>query len=126
MATQRFWYTNNKKIGIVEKDGTTVTVDNVTSSYKSISAAKTLNLFTISIDDDLGSVLGDEGYPLIPQQFHEAIVFKAISYGYLDPRNMEMTAAANFTQLYDQGVKRAKKYVRSQNITSGRVIPQDF
>jgi hypothetical protein len=126
MAKERFWYTANKKIGIVEKDGTTVTVDDVTSSYKSISEAKTLRLFVISMDDDLGSTLSDDSFSLIPGQFHEAIVFKAIAYGYLDPRNMEMNNAANFNQMYDQGVKKAKNYVRSQNITTGQIIPQDF
>ncbi len=123
---ERFWYTENKKIGVVEKDGTTTTTDGVISQYKSISEAKTLRLFAISVDTDLTDVLGDAAFTNIPSQFHEAIVFKAIAYGYLDPRNMEMNNAANFTQMYDQGVKRAKKYVRSQNITTGQITPHEF
>lgn len=126
VSKERFWYTENKKIGVVEKDGTTTTTDGVVSSYKSISEAKTLRLFTISMDADLSAALGDAAFANIPEQFHEAIVFKAIAYGYLDPRNMEMNNSANFTQMYDQGVKRAKKYVRSQNITSGQITPQEF
>ena len=126
MATERFWYTRNKQIGIVETDGANVTKNGVTTPYKSVSEAKELRLYTISLDSDLGSVLATEGYSLIPGQYHEAILFKAIAYGYLDPRNLEMNAASSFTQLYGEGVKRAKKYVKSQNITTGHIIPAEF
>jgi hypothetical protein len=126
MAKERFWYTRNKQVGIVEKDGTNVTKNGVTTPYKSVSEAKELRLYTISVDDDLGSTLIDDCYPLIPAQYHETILFKAISYGYLDPRNLDVNAAGSFTQLYSEGVKRAKKYVKSQNITTGHIVPAEF
>lgn len=126
MAIERFWYTRNKQIGIVEKNGTDVTKNGVTTPFKSVSEAKELRLYTISMDDDLGDVLFDASYPLIPAQYHETMVFKAISYGYLDPRHLDVSAANAFSQLYSEGVKRAKKYVKSQNITTGHIVPAEF
>tara|TARA_R110000765_G_scaffold408165_2_gene505773 strand:+ start:586 stop:975 length:390 start_codon:yes stop_codon:yes gene_type:complete len=122
---QRAWYVRNNHIGIIENNGTPLTVDGITSDYTSISAGKTLRVYAISLDTDISPTLA-AGYTGIPNQFHEGILFKAIAYGYMDPRNLNMQMASSFSQLYQESVKRAKKYARSQRITTGSIKSQEF
>ena len=49
-----------------------------------------------------------------------------ISMGYLDPRNLNMENSKIFGMGYDDGLKKAKKFARSNYISTGRVAPQDF
>jgi hypothetical protein len=65
-------------------------------------------------------------YSNIPSRFHETLVSKVIAQGYKDPRNMELNNAQYFENEYALGVKKAKKFVRSNYQRSGFIRPQDF
>ena len=64
--------------------------------------------------------------PEIPEQFHSALVDKAISIGYKDPRNINIELATFFEQEYQQVEKKAKKYARMHHQTAGYIRPVDF
>ena len=125
---ERFWFidthTAGEKLAIVEKG--TVTVDGVTSNYQTISEAKSIKIRGVFADDDLvvGTLTGS--YSNIPSRFHEYIVSKVISFGYKDPRNLNINNADYFTLEYTRGVRKAKKFTRSNYIKTGRIVAQDF
>jgi hypothetical protein len=124
---QRAWYIDRLlRIGIVEKATNAVTKDGYTSDWQSISEAKDLRVYAISRDadlerDDLGST-----WAQIPSQFHEYIVNRVIANGYKDPRHMDFDVAQYFDNQYEKGVKKAKKFARSNYQTTGMIRAQDF
>ena len=124
---QRAWYIDRLlRIGIVEKATNAVTKDGYTSDWQSISEAKDLRVYAISRDadlerDDLGST-----WAQIPSQFHEYIVNRVIANGYKDPRHMDFDVAQYFDNQYEKGVKKAKKFARSNYQTVGAIKAQDF
>ena len=129
MATkkQRAWYVDKlKRIGIVEKATNTVTRDGFTSDWASITEAKDVRIYAISQDEDLSNNTMGGTFNEIPEQFHETILFKVISAGYKDPRNLQIDMAQYFDQEYSLGVKEAKKFSRSNYGTTGHIRPQEF
>tara|TARA_R100001594_G_scaffold13276_4_gene28735 strand:- start:2216 stop:2605 length:390 start_codon:yes stop_codon:yes gene_type:complete len=124
---QRAWYIDKLlKIGIVEKAVNAVTKDGQTSDWDSISEAKDLRIYAISRDADLVKDEMNSTWTQIPEQFHEVIVNKVIAQGYKDPRHMELNTAQYFDQEYAIGIKRAKKYSRSNYQSTGFIKQQDF
>jgi len=129
---ERFWYVDNNRLAIVEKNGTT-TVDGANTVYKSVTEAKPLSLHTISKADHFAA--GDNANydsttqgPLgdIPIQFHEALVYKVIAMGYKTPPSLNIELAQYFDMEYERVVKQAKKYARSAFIQTGVIAPVDF
>tara|TARA_R110002012_G_scaffold208323_3_gene378388 strand:- start:142 stop:555 length:414 start_codon:yes stop_codon:yes gene_type:complete len=137
MATnpQRFYFINNNRLAIVEKNGTT-TVDGASTVYKSITEAKPLKISAISKADHFstGTSTDSDEYasstagPLgdIPTQFHEALVYKIISMGYKTPPNMQLEVSQFFDMEYLKAVKEAKKYARRNFTQTGMIVPQEF
>ena len=124
---QRAWYVDKlKRIGIVEKGTNTVTKDGYSTNWVSITQAKDLRVYAISLDEDLAINTLTGTYSEIPEQFHEVILYKAIAMGYKDPRNMDINNAQYFDQEYMLGLKEAKKFSRSNYQTTGRINQQDF
>ena len=129
---ERFWYINNNRLAIVEKNGTT-TVDGASTVYKSVTENKPLKLHTISKADHFEAA-GDSDYdsstqgPLgdIPIQFHEALVYKVIAMGYKTPPSLNIELAQYFDMEYERTVKQAKKYARSAFIQTGVIAPVDY
>jgi|TARA_Y100001973_G_scaffold59047_1_gene86899 hypothetical protein len=117
---------DSEKIALLEKG--TVTRNGWTSDYKTIQLTGTNNISIkgIWLDDDLvaGTLTGT--YSNIPLRFHEAIVNKVISIGYKDPRNLNINNAQFFDLEFTKGMKKAKKFARSNYATLGRVVPNDF
>ena len=128
--TERFWYIDNStkrpRMGIVEKATNATTKDGYTSQFKSISAAKDITIYAIARDFDLIINSLAASWSQIPEQFHEVMVNKVIAAGYKDPRNMEINAAQYFDIEYEKGLKKAKKFSRSNFSTTGRISPVDF
>ena len=75
-------------------------------------------------DIDLTGVTSS--YNEINSRYHNVIVDKVIAMGYRDPRNQNLQNAEYFENLYQKGLKRAKKYSKSSNLSTGRIVPQDF
>ena len=128
--TERFWYIDNStlrpRMGIVEKSTNATTKNGYTSQFKSISAAKDITIYAIARDFDLIINSLAASWSQIPEQFHEAIVYKVIAMGYRDPRNMDLMTSKFFSEEYEIGIKKAKTFARSNFVTSGRVSPVDF
>jgi len=125
---QRYYFidthTTLEKLAIVE-DGTT-TIDGVTSNYQSISEAKSMTIRGSFLDDDLANNAMTGSYANIPSRFHQHIVSKVIAIGYKDPRHLELQTAQYFDNEFELGIKRAKKFTRSNYQRTGRIVPQDF
>jgi len=134
--TNRYYYIRNGKIGIVEDaDGSQPTVNGVTSNYQTVqTSGLTIELDTKSVDTELdgttvpvgGTDYLDQTFENIPARYHEAIVYMAIAYLYERPPGIDPNNAGYFGAKYQAIAKKAKKWSRSQYITSGVIRPQDY
>ena len=132
---ERFYYVDNNRLAIIEKNGTT-TVDNASTQYKTITEAKPIRINTICKADhfNTGASIVEADFesttagPLghIPTQFHEALVYKVIAMGYKTPPAMDINTAQYFDMEYEKVVKEGKKFARSNYIHTGMIAPQDF
>ena len=140
---KRFWFTERGKIAFVES-GSSTTVDGVTTTILSLSEAKTVRVKAIANavhfttqetpgdDSEDGLMVAEYDDPTkgplgeIPNQFHEALVYKVIANGYREPRNLEIQLAQYFDLEYNNIVKNAKKFSRSNYQTTGTIVPQDY
>ena len=132
---ERFYFVDNDRLAIVEKNGTT-TVDGASTVYKTISEAKSIRMNTIAkashFNTGSGFTTGDVTsatagpLPHIPVQFHEALVYRAIAMGYKSPPNMDLNSSQFFDAEYAGIIKQAKKFARSNYIQTGMIAPQDF
>jgi len=61
----------------------------------------------------------------IPEQYHEAIVQKAVAWGYEIPPNQELQTAMYFHKMYEQTVKRAKKWKKTGRTGGWGKIAED-
>tara|TARA_R100000734_G_C3318672_1_gene113106 strand:- start:3338 stop:3727 length:390 start_codon:yes stop_codon:yes gene_type:complete len=121
------WYIDKLgKMGFVEKGTNAVTRNGYTTDWTSISSVKPVRLYAVSRDVDLSINNLTGTWSQIPIQFHEAIVYKVISMGYKDPRNMELENAQYFDMEYQKGVKEGKKFSKSNYTDIGSISPQDF
>jgi hypothetical protein len=132
---ERFYFVDNDRLAIVEKNGLTTT-DGASTVFKTISEAKPVRINSIckATHFNTGTNVVSTDYtntstgPLgdIPTQFHEALVFKIIAMGYKTPPNMQIELAQYFDMEYEKIVKNAKKYARSSFIQTGMISPVDF
>jgi hypothetical protein len=131
----RFYFVDNDRLALVEKNGTTTT-DGASTVYKSISEAKSIRINTICkadhfntganivASDAISPTAGPLGH--IPTQFHEALVFKVLAMGYKTPPAMDVNIAQYFDMEYEKIIKQAKKFARSNYIQTGMIVPQEF
>ena len=132
---ERFYFVDNDRLALVEKNGTT-TVDGASTSYNTISEAKPLRMNVISRADHFvtGANINEIDWssatagPLgqIPTQFHEALVYRVIAMGYKTPPTLDLSAAQYFDGEYEKVIKQAKKFSRSSYQSLGMIVPQDF
>ncbi len=119
-------HTAGEKLAIVEKGS--VTRNGWSSDYKTVQLSGTNNIKIRGtwLEDDLvaGTLTGS--YSNIPARFHEHIVSKVISMGYKDIRNLNINNADYFDLEYTKGVRKAKKFTRSNYGKTGRIVPVDF
>ena len=131
-SNERYWYPiddNGIRLGLVEKSTNTITRDDKTSNFQSISeTGLQIRLHCISRGTHLtaGSSSGNTYTPEIPSMFHEALVYKAIASGYKDMRNQKLDVAQYFDNEYQLAIKKAKKKARSGSITTGFIAPQSY
>ena len=140
---KRLWFTERGRIAFVEEATSSTVVDGVTTSIISISEAKSVRIKGIfnalhfltqepAGDDPEFTMAGEYDDPLagpleeIPNHFHEALVTKVIASGYKDPRHLEIQLAQYFDLEYNNMVKTAKKYARSNYLSTGTIVPQEF
>ena len=123
-STDWYWYISNNRIGIVEKIGTGIIVDNKVSNYQSISTVKEVRLYTISQATDFNTSLTQESD--LPIQFREGLANRVIADGYLRPENMNPELHGIFTQKYEIMIKEGRKYARSNFQQSTNIIGTDY
>ena len=129
MATsrKRLWYVDKLgKIGIIEESINAVTKNGVTSDWTSVTEAKPLRIYAVSLAEDISMNTLDGSFSEIPAQFHEAILYKVIANLYRDVRNKQFDSAQYFDTEYLEGVKRARKFSKSNYTSTGFIKPQDF
>ena len=129
MATKynRYWYIDSNRLGIVEKTSSLQETDGWQSEFKSITEAKDIRIYAISKSTDVTVAdLTSNIFVDIPEQFHEALVYKTIATLYKDPRNMDLQISQVFEADYELKVREAKKYARSRYVTTGTIKQQDF
>ena len=132
MATKKEYFyfidthSGGEKIAIVEKG--TVTKNGYTSNYKTVQTTGTniLKVRGVFTDTDLAVGALTTTYDNIPARFHDVLVAAVISTGYMDPRNDNLEKADFYSKLYLGGIKGALKFARSNYISTGRIVPQDF
>tara|TARA_R100001443_G_scaffold26566_1_gene39839 strand:+ start:8372 stop:9118 length:747 start_codon:yes stop_codon:yes gene_type:complete len=131
-STERYWYPiddSGVRLGLVEKSIRNTTRDDVTTDFQSISTAGLqIRAHYISRGTHLAanSSSGSTYIPEIPSMYHEALTYKAIAQGYKDPRNQRVDVAQYFDNEYEIAVKKAKKRARSNNITTGHLVPHNY
>ena len=119
------YYLNMGSLGLVEKgtDGQWGSVSTTDKNLKIFCSKKAQHMVPGTLDSSYTSQYQYE----IPEQFHEALVYKAISMGYKDPRNINIELAAFFEKEFQESVKQAKRYARSNNVFGGGYIkPVDY
>ena len=131
-SNNRYYYTDNNRLAIVEKTTNSITRDNKTSNYQSCSVAGTKNIrvyvvalalpFTEANLDTSASGPADE----IPIQFHETVVYKAISDLYKTPPTLNADLSIFFENEYFKGLKNAKKYSKTHKQRGGVIVPHEF
>ena len=126
-SDDRYWYTDSGRLGIVEKATASVSRDGRASNYQSISEVKEIRIFSISQATDFTTDLTEVSE--LPTQFHDALVYKIISDGYLKAGLEQFSPQASqiFDAKYMVLVKDGKKHARSQYISGSTiVVPTDF
>jgi hypothetical protein len=125
-ATKYAWYVSNKRLGVVEYIPEGITINHNKTYYQSISTSDLeIRLFTIGQASDFTSATMNNESDL-PTQFHEALVYKVVSDGYLSGDNLQPELSQLFDAKYMSLVKEAKKQGRSNYQTDGIIRPQDF
>ena len=120
MTKEYAWHISRESFSLVEKSGN--------DWISPTESGKTMQINVVAIPPVFSGLVGweAESLPEIPIQFHEAIVFKAISTGYLTPPNMQPDAAQFFSQEYERKVKKAKHYAKAHRVIGGIINSVDF
>lgn len=123
---RRYWYVGENGLAIVEESAGGRTVNYTTDQLISVTeTGLEIRVHAITLDKlDKYSTLTK--VPNIPVQFHEVLVYKAISQLYEDERKRDFSAAQYFEQKYQKGLREAKKFARRGNQKGGVVRPYDY
>tara|TARA_R110002020_G_scaffold370825_1_gene582476 strand:- start:406 stop:1080 length:675 start_codon:yes stop_codon:yes gene_type:complete len=123
-TNERYWYVDNKRLGVVERLSNAVTRDSKSSEFQSISEAKEMRIHAIAQATDFTTTLTSSSD--LPSQFHEALSSKVIAEGYLRPPNLNPNLYTVFDVKYKDFVKEGRKYARSNYGHTGHIKPVDF
>ena len=138
----RYWFVKRGKLGLVEDATGGGTVNGVARKYQSVSTAGLSVRYDAILKNPhfdknttprLDNEWGYEGRtpmeqkPLFAEQFHEAIVYKAIAIAYEVSPALDVNKIQYFEAKYQQIVKKAKGFARRYyNGGTMRINPTDF
>ena len=105
------WYTERDRLAIVTYDSKATTIDDL---YVNVPIGSVVRIYGAKIADPF-SISNDELTEL-PEQYHEAIVYRAISMGYEIPPNLNPEMAMYFKAQYEQKVKAARKWKKTGRV----------
>ena len=127
-TNERSWFIDTSRIGIVEKIAGAVTRDDRQSNYQSCSVTgKEIRLFCVTQGTDFTTDLTEVSE--LPNQFHDALVYKVISDGYLKAglEAFSPEASQMFDLKYKELVKDGKKHARAEYVQGATIIkPTEF
>lgn len=116
------WYTERDRLAIVQVDAKAKIVDD---TYTNIPAGSTVRIYGAKIAEPFS--LTNEELDELPEQYHEAIVYKAIATGYETPPNLNPEMAMYFKTQYATMVKDAKKWKKLGRVGGfQQLVPKDF
>ena len=116
------WYAERKRLAIVSRDDKASSIEDM---YTNIPAGSTVRIYGAKIPEHFS--LTNESLTELPEQFHEAIVYKAISMGYETPPNLQPELAQYFKSQYEEKVKNAVKWKKQSRVGGPRFLkPIDF
>ena len=138
----RYWFVKRNQLGLVEDSTGGGSVIGVPKNFQNISGSVTVKIDAVmkhkhfnvtevpSINNDWlfdGTHPMDQAPSQIPEQFHEALIFKTISMAYEMAADFDPEKAAFFENKYDEVVKKAKTFARRYyNGGTMRINPIDF
>jgi hypothetical protein len=118
------WWVERDSIAISKYDGSL----GIDDRFSGPPAGKTVTLFVVKYDEDFiradsGNGIGMEESPAMPEEFHEAIVNKAIQKGFElkigeDPRLFNV--AAYWRAGFEKMVKEGIQYSNEERVGSGK------
>ena len=127
-SNERFWYIGNDRLALVEKAASTITRDGKQSDYQSISEVKEIRIYAIAQATDFTTDLTEVSE--IPNQFHDALVYKVVSDSYLKAGTEVFNPQVSqiFEAKYQALVQDGKKKARDNYVSSGSAVirPTDF
>ena len=116
------WFVERDRLALVELQDDRTSVE---TAYKNLPSGSSIRLYGAKIaqhfDPDTNTI------PEIPEQYHEALVFRVIAAGYEIPPNQNMQAAMYFEAKYQKAIKDARKWKQmGRQGGTGYVVPMDF
>jgi hypothetical protein len=116
------WFVERNRMALVTLNDNMTSIDD---AYSNVPAGSKVRIYGSKIAQHFDK--DNEVLPEIPEQYHEAIVYKAIAAGYEIPPNQNFSAAQYFNGYYMDIVKKAKKWKRAGRIGGTKtIIPIDF
>ena len=116
------YYIDRDRIALIEKSTTSGDWDSISTS------GKTVRIFTNGIPSSITAAtnMTSEISLAIPARYHEGIMNLAIALAYLSASNLDPEKHMIFKNLYNEELKRAKKFKKMGNRTVGFIKPQEF
>ena len=109
----------------VERNRLFLAQDKGSGEFVNIPAGSLVRIYGTKQADHFG--LDNDLLLDIPNQFHEAIVYRAIANGYETPPNLNPQVAVYFRDIYNKLVRNAKKFkTKGRQGSYGKIIPRDF
>mgnify|MGYP003627836703 FL=1 len=117
------WFIGEGRLGILEKKTLSVVADPTWQSTQ--SGGKTIRLFYTARPIKLTDNLDDS--PEIPDQFHEALVYKVIADLYKIPGDtFNLQLAQYYDQMFDSQVREGKKFASRNKVGGGYIKPVSY
>ena len=116
------WFAERNRLALVLVNERKTSIEDL---YQNIPTGSKVRIYGSKIAqhfDEDNNVLTE-----LPEQFHEAIVYKAIASGYEIPPTQNFQAAQYFNAAYAELVKQASKWKKMGRVTGVKHIKQiDF
>ena len=116
------WFVERNRLGLVTLNDNRTSVDD---AYSNLPTGSSVRIYASKIAQHFDA--DNDGLVEVPEQYHEAIVNKAIASGYEIPPNQNFQAAQYFNAAYLELGKKARKWKRMGRIGGTKtIVPQDF
>jgi len=132
-SNDRYWYTKNGRLGIIEKATNAVTRDGKTTNVQScsVSGSKNIRIYQVSkgtplADTDSQTSSTVAWFDEIPSEYQLAPVYRAVAEIYMMPNTVNTDMYDNFTDKFRSIVSDAKKAAKMQYRSSGMIKPCSF